>query len=252
MSDTNFVAGTTITSDWLNDLNDFFYTQMAGSTGGVPNQLQYGGATFDFLGADASRQVRITTVEDAVNYWNFEGATTGNFVYMRPSGADTNIGVSISSKGTGAINFYTNHENTLQASITHVASAVNYLDLKGAVTTGSPRLSSLGTDTNIGIELVTKGTGQLFFYTQSTSAVQAAILHTPNAANFVGLTGGAAGADPSVGAYGSDSNIDLILKGKGTGVVSFGTRSALAAETVTGYITIKDAGGTERKLAVVS
>lgn len=34
--------------------------------------------------------------------------------------------------------------------------------------------------------------------------------------------------------------------------VKFGTHSAIAAETVTGYITIKDSGGTSRKLAVVS
>jgi hypothetical protein len=32
----------------------------------------------------------------------------------------------------------------------------------------------------------------------------------------------------------------------------FGTRTAIGAETVTGYITIEDAGGTSRKLAVVS
>lgn len=49
---------------------------------------------------------------------------------------------------------------------------------------------------------------------------------------------------------------DLILQG-GTGSVAngyvrFGTRSAIGAETVTGYITIKDEGGTLRKLAVVS
>jgi hypothetical protein len=37
-----------------------------------------------------------------------------------------------------------------------------------------------------------------------------------------------------------------------SGVVHFGTRSAIAAETVTGYITIKDIGGTSRKIAVVS
>lgn len=37
-----------------------------------------------------------------------------------------------------------------------------------------------------------------------------------------------------------------------SGGVQFGTHSALAAETVTGYITIKDSGGTSRKLAVVS
>jgi hypothetical protein len=38
----------------------------------------------------------------------------------------------------------------------------------------------------------------------------------------------------------------------GTGLLRFGTHSALGAETVTGFITIKDAGGTTRKVAVVS
>ena len=47
-------------------------------------------------------------------------------------------------------------------------------------------------------------------------------------------------------------NIDIVLTPAGTGNVKFGTHSAIAAETVTGYITIKDAGGTTRKLAVVS
>lgn len=47
-------------------------------------------------------------------------------------------------------------------------------------------------------------------------------------------------------------DIDLTLTPAGTGTLKFGTHSALAAETVTGYITIKDAGGTTRKLAVVS
>lgn len=36
------------------------------------------------------------------------------------------------------------------------------------------------------------------------------------------------------------------------GTVAFGAHTAIGAETVTGYITIKDAGGTTRKLAVVS
>lgn len=36
------------------------------------------------------------------------------------------------------------------------------------------------------------------------------------------------------------------------GAVKFGTHSAIGAETVTGYITITDSGGTSRKLAVVS
>ena len=37
-----------------------------------------------------------------------------------------------------------------------------------------------------------------------------------------------------------------------TGLMSFGVHSALSGETVSGYITIKDAGGTSRKVAVVT
>ena len=37
-----------------------------------------------------------------------------------------------------------------------------------------------------------------------------------------------------------------------SGDIQFGTHTAIAAETVTGYITIKDSGGTSRKMAVVS
>ena len=47
-------------------------------------------------------------------------------------------------------------------------------------------------------------------------------------------------------------DINVRLTPAGTGTVQFGTHSAIAAETVTGYITITDAGGTTRKLAVVS
>lgn len=47
-------------------------------------------------------------------------------------------------------------------------------------------------------------------------------------------------------------DLDVIFTPAGAGNVRFGTHSAIGAETVTGFITIKDAGGTSRKLAVVS
>jgi hypothetical protein len=49
-----------------------------------------------------------------------------------------------------------------------------------------------------------------------------------------------------------DDNLDVTLTPTGTGRVRFGTHAALSGETVTGYIEIKDAGGTVRKVAVVS
>lgn len=49
-----------------------------------------------------------------------------------------------------------------------------------------------------------------------------------------------------------DANIDVTITPKGTGRLRYGTHSAIGAETVTGYIEVKDSGGTTRKLAVVS
>lgn len=48
------------------------------------------------------------------------------------------------------------------------------------------------------------------------------------------------------------ANVDLWLLPSGTGNVRFGAHAALAGETVTGYIMVKDVAGTQRKLAVVS
>ena len=65
-------------------------------------------------------------------------------------------------------------------------------------------------------------------------------------------TGGATGNAPSIAVGGSDTNIDLALTPKGTGNVRFGTLTANADAPITGYILIKDSGGTTRKLAVIA
>lgn len=51
---------------------------------------------------------------------------------------------------------------------------------------------------------------------------------------------------------GGSANVDLALAPIGTGRVRFGTHTSIGAETLSGYVTIKDSGGTERKVAVVS
>jgi len=45
-----------------------------------------------------------------------------------------------------------------------VASAVNELTISNAATTGSPSISATGDDTNIGLNLISKGTGSNFWY----------------------------------------------------------------------------------------
>lgn len=70
--------------------------------------------------------------------------------------------------------------------------------------------------------------------------------------NHIRMFSEATGTGPQVQAAGSDTNIDLRLVSKGTGKVSFGTHTGTADTAVSGYIEIKDAGGTIRKLAVIS
>lgn len=75
---------------------------------------------------------------------------------------------------------------------------------------------------------------------------------TLNVVNRLRISGDAAGGVPKLIAEGSDQNLDILLQTKGAGVPRFGTHSANSDTAITGYITIKDANGTLRKLAVIS
>jgi hypothetical protein len=77
--------------------------------------------------------------------------------------------------------------------------------------------------------------------TPGTDYVRASLSCSTTAVTLASERGGSAASD-----------IDIVFTPAGSGNLKFGTHSALASETVTGYITIKDAGGTARKLAVVS
>ena len=70
-----------------------------------------------------------------------------------------------------------------------------------------------------------------------------------SAVNYVNVIGAITTASPAIQAQGSDTNIDLALTPKGTGVLRFGTHTVgILAQS--GYITIKDAAGTTRNLLV--
>lgn len=95
-------------------------------------------------------------------------------------------------------------------------------------------------------------TGRTWFgATEATSALS--INPGTTNANGVRFDGSnAAGGVVTLVAQGSDTNLDMRLAPKGSGVVRFGTLTANADVAITGYITIKDSAGTTRKLAVIS
>lgn len=141
----------------------------------------------------------------------------------------------------------------LQVQIGGIENAVNFWELSGNIATGAPRLKVLGSDTNVNAFMTTKGSGGWFFTHQNSDNVRSLqLLADSTAVNHIGITGKNTGIAPIIAALGSDTDIDLDLVTKGTGVVTFGAHTTLGGETISGYITIKDAGGTTRLIGVVS
>ena len=190
-----------------------------------------------------------------------ESAGADSFLMVNPAVGYVNLlalggsGASLSlySNGGGNIILGTNGlSNTIQMRVTHTASSVNYIQVTGAATTGSVALSTQGSDANVNLNLIAKGTGVIRFYTAAASSEQFRITHTAGTiVNYATATGAIAGAGAIFGVAGTDADIDLNLTPKGAGAVRFGTYTATVT-AVAGYILIKDAGGTTRKLAVLT
>jgi Pectate lyase superfamily protein/Right handed beta helix region len=135
-----------------------------------------------------------------------------------------------------------------------VASAVNWIKVAGAVTgagSGVSLQAESSTDTNVHMNIQAQGTGVILM---GGNAGTESLRINPGVAsgNAVEIVGVAAGSPPELKARGADTNVDIKFTPKGTGTVRFGTHTALAAETLSGYVTIKDAGGTLRKVGIIS
>jgi hypothetical protein len=106
----------------------------------------------------ANSGVQVFPVASSVNYVALSGASAGNSPALGVGGTNANVSFIFQTKGSGGYGFYTNY-NTAQLGVSHTASAVNYLQITGAITTGAPELSAQGSDANIALKLTPKGTG---------------------------------------------------------------------------------------------
>jgi hypothetical protein len=201
--------------------------------------------------AGAQQQFRIAHTASAVNYLSATGAATGGSPVIRFEGSDTNVSGFYDTKGSGSHQFRTNIGvgAATQFIVANTASAINYLQVTGAASV-APAIRSNGSDANIGFDIFTKGTGAILLRTDrdGTAATQFRAEHTASAVNYLQVTGSAS-TTPTLSAQGSGADLDISLTPKGTGNVRFGTYTA-GAVAQAGYITIKDAAGTTRRLLV--
>jgi len=236
-----------------------------------------GAAAYATVGSDASikgigpnlllnsvsgTQLQATDIAGAssIAWWGFTGtnASTGTMI-QRVAGGGTNTTLAFVAKGTGSIQFATTNTVTnVQFQVPHTASAVNYVQVTGAATGVATSISGQGSDTSVGIALQAKGASGAVSIGNTTSTTHTALRISTgtavNTGNLILITGAAAGSAPSIaaisGTSGTDADIDLTLTPKGAGNIRFGTYTASALLAVAGYITIKDSGGTTRRLLV--
>jgi hypothetical protein len=161
-------------------------------------------------------QLTVAHTASAVNYVQVTGAATGNIPTISVQGSDTNINFSHTTKGSGYHLFYSDNGASPQFSIARAASTVNYVEVIGSATGGRPLVSVQGSDTNINMGVLAKGSGVVYLQSGLGASLEASA--TGNA-NYFSMVGTAAGTDPVLTVKGSDTNIDLVLQPKGTGAL---------------------------------
>ena len=213
-----------------------------------------------FYTTSTANQFTVAHTASAVNYIQATGSATGAGVTFSSQGSDATVNINYWAKGSGAHILATGASYTQQATVLHTASAVNQLTLTGAIAGAGPILASFGSDTNIDMNLTTKGTGTLIanlnggyfkayrdsgtntvqvrsngnlglyseagggisFNTNTAGDVkQMQVSHTASAVNYVQVTGAATGNNPIISAQGSDTNAGMLYYSKGYGSHQF-------------------------------
>lgn len=194
-----FTAGGTIQCIILHNAGATRYLTITGSNGGNPAIA----ATAGYIGLNGAGVV-ITAPDNASYQVLISGTTKGMRFITGAAGAYMeavdNTGVaSYQPMLLNGISVQFLTSGVEQVRVSHTAAAVNSWSFTGGVTGARVSVSALGTDTNIGIQFGTKGTGDYAFFCGSTAQVQ--ILATASATRYLVFTG-SNGGNPSINVSG--------------------------------------------------
>lgn len=166
-------------------------------------QTGAGGDSQTVLDAIAAIQATIATYGTMATQNANNVAITGGAINNTTIGATTpNTGVFTTLVGNSTSEFG--------------KGSANYFRFTGNTTGNGPTLRFTGSDSNIDGIYAVRGTGAHRFFTNDNNQQQFQVSHTASAVNYVQVTGAATGAEPVISAQGSDSNIRLILRSKGS------------------------------------
>ena len=180
------------------------------------------------------------------------------------SSADTNQDIELLAIGTGRTLLGGNSSNAPLLILNATASVSNQLLVTGG-SSGSSLVSIVaqGSDTNINVSIGGKsGGGVLLGGANSLLAPLQVVQATASVADFIQITGGSSGANlVTLTTAGSDTNVDLALAPKGSGLLRFNNNTvftansnvalsltalgpaALISSTISKWLTVKDSAG---------
>jgi len=209
-------------------VGNFIYDEGQGSTLGVgiedvsaTNVLMADNTIYDDQGTQ--------TVAFGINGTAGSGTQVLNNKLGLVIGASNNLTPASDTVIVGATNagspFYEVYGTLNVKGALNAVGAANNIAMQGVTTTFAPTITAFGSDTNISINALPKGTGG-FDVLGPINAV--------GSANNIGLGGASTGVAPTITAFGSDTNISLGFITKGTGVLVINGQSAVscAANTV--------------------
>ena len=216
------------------------------------------------VGATSSNWLQVGNPSTTVIRLGPAGTTVADFRILAPTFTNFYTGSSADGLNDGAN----------QMRVAHTASAVNRIEVTGAATGNNPAISTQGSDGNIGLSFVSKGSfGMQFNNSSGGSIVQYTQSGTTSATtNFFRLTNvNGTGSAPILSSQGSDGNISMAFQPKGTGAIDLaagssgvnisngGTVTAITRTNAgTGYTTLPSiaisapttAGGVQAVLAI--
>lgn len=121
----------------------------------------------------------------------------------------------------------------MQVRVNHDKAAVNWIDLYGNTAGNGPIIRMEGSDTNINVQIYSKGTGNVILGTNHGTQTGAIIAHVPSAVNYWVLFESIAGGAQILRADGADANIEATIQSKGTDPVSLATNAGTNQVVVT-------------------
>lgn len=183
---------------------------------------------------DGNAVIVCGSVPVAVNHIKITNATTGNDVVIEAIGTDPDIGLEIKGKGTKFVKIFSLVVTTLYdanslawGKVISIASAVNELTFSNAAIGTDPIIEGTGTDTDVGIELKTKGTGVITAINTKITNIRESV----GSALAIVITGAASivnhfefkpsiiAEDLEINALGTDADVGIKITPKGTGLV---------------------------------